>query len=133
MKLLALTTALCSLLATASCDATTSSRQVQPIDFTPPQVYTNLNLVRTSNLDKGYLRETTNVVVQNIDSKPQDEYYIPFSSDVINQVGGLEVRDKKGSADIKFDVQPVEYNAERFVDSHPCVRYITRLWDTLPH
>ena len=123
MRFLALATALCSVLSTGNCDAgsnlsaASSSRQVLPSDFKPPQVFKNLNLVRNTNLDKGYVRETTNVVVQNIDNKPQDEYYLPFSSDLINQVGGLEVRDKKGSAELKFDVQSIEYDAQRSVRS----------------
>ncbi|KAL8864747.1 MAG: hypothetical protein Q9174_007237, partial [Haloplaca sp. 1 TL-2023] len=50
-----------------------------------------------------------NVVIENIDSKPQDEYYIPFSADVISKVGGLEVRDKKDQGPA-FKTEVVEYD-----------------------
>ncbi|KAJ9223098.1 hypothetical protein DTO169C6_4572 [Paecilomyces variotii] len=86
--------------ATALCVA----RLVLPKDFTPPQVFKNTNLLRNINLEKGYLRETVNVVVENVDKKPQSDYYIPFSADIIDKVGGLEVRDKKAPEKGRFDI-----------------------------
>lgn len=124
MRFLAVTAALCGLLSTGFCDAepnlaaASSSRQTLPSDFKPPQVFKNLHLVRNTNLEKGYVRETTNIVVENIDKKPQDEYYLPFSSDLINHIGGLEVRDKKAETESKFNVKVVEYDTERFVPSY---------------
>lgn len=121
MRLLAVTAALCGLLTAGNCaaeanlSATSSPRKALPSDFKPPQVFKNLNLVRNTNLEKGYVRETTNIVVENIDKKPQDEYYLPFSSDLMNHIGGLEVRDKKTETDFKFDVQAIEYDNERLV------------------
>lgn len=75
--------------------------------FQPPAVFKNLNLVRTTNLDKGYVRETVNVVVQNVDQQPQSEYYLPFPADVFNHIGALEVRDKKAPDAGRFDVEAV--------------------------
>ncbi|KAI4191132.1 MAG: hypothetical protein L6R41_000353 [Letrouitia leprolyta] len=72
-----------------------SSQQILPDAFRPPQVFQNVNLLRNINVEKGYVRETVNVVIENVDSKPQDAYYIPFSADVVDKVGGLEARDKK--------------------------------------
>ncbi|KAL8736641.1 MAG: hypothetical protein Q9166_000007 [cf. Caloplaca sp. 2 TL-2023] len=86
-----------------------SSQQILPDNFKPPQVFQNVNLLRNTNLEKGYVRETVNVVIENIDSKPQDEYYIPFSADVIDKVGGLEVRDKKNPGP-PFKSEVVEYD-----------------------
>lgn len=63
--------------------------------FTPPQHFRNLNLVRNINLDKNYVRETVNVVIQNIDSQPQSEYYLAFDSGAASRVGAVEVKDKK--------------------------------------
>ena len=82
-----------------------TSQQILKGDFKPPQVFRNVNLVRNTNLDKGYVRETVNVVVENIDKLPQSEYYLPFEYDVIGKVGGLEVRDKKNAAQPKFDTE----------------------------
>ncbi|PKY02946.1 putative oligosaccharyl transferase subunit [Aspergillus campestris IBT 28561] len=77
-------------------------------EFQPPAVFKNLNLVRTTNLDKGYVRETVNVVVQNVDKQPQSEYYLPFPAAVFNHVGALEVRDKKFPDAGRFDVEAVK-------------------------
>ena len=125
MRLLAAAAALCGLLAVGTCDAgpnvaaTSSPRKTLPSDFKPPQVFKNPHLVRNTNLEKGYVRETTNIVVENIDTNPQDEYYIPFSSDLMKHIGGLEVRDKNAETDVKFDVKAVEYDEERFVSTAP--------------
>ena len=74
-----------------------SSHQILQGDFKPPPVWENTNLVRTTNLEKGYVRETINVVVTNTDGSPQSEYYMPFSYDAMSRVGWLEVRDKKNA------------------------------------
>ncbi|KAL8635423.1 MAG: hypothetical protein Q9228_007081, partial [Teloschistes exilis] len=86
-----------------------SSQQILPDSFKPPRVFQNVNLLRSTNLEKGYIRETVNVVIENIDSKAQDQYYIPFSADVIGNVGGLEVRDKKKPGPA-FKSEVVEYD-----------------------
>ena len=88
------------------------SKQVLASTFKPPQVFKNANLVRTTNLDKGYPRETINVVVENIDSKSQSEYYLPFESSLISRVGGLEVKDKKAASKDSFKVEVVGYDTE---------------------
>jgi oligosaccharyltransferase complex subunit alpha (ribophorin I) len=59
------------------------SKQMLSGLFEPPQVFQHTNLVRTVNL-----------VVENIDSKPQQDYYLPFPQDLIARVGGLDVKDK---------------------------------------
>jgi oligosaccharyltransferase complex subunit alpha (ribophorin I) len=88
-----------------------SSQQILQEDFKAPQVFQNVNLVRNTNLDKGYVRETVDVVVENIDKEPQSEYYLPFEYDVIAKVGGMEVRDKKNPEKGKFDVQMAAMSA----------------------
>ncbi|ORY11812.1 dolichyl-diphosphooligosaccharide--protein glycosyltransferas-like protein subunit 1 [Clohesyomyces aquaticus] len=88
------------------------SRQVLPSIFKPPQVFKNVNLVRTTNLDKAYPRETINVIIENVDSAPQSEYYLPFESGLISRVGGLEVKDKKAPEQGVFKVEVVEYDTE---------------------
>lgn len=76
----------------------TESRTTQRIitgDFKPPQVFENTNLIRTINLEKGYVRETTNILITNADKSPQSEYYVPFEYDVMGKIGGFDARDKK--------------------------------------
>lgn len=92
---------------------TKSSRQISPTDFQPPQVFKNTDLVRTVNLEKSYVKESINLVIENIDSNPQSEYYIPFDSETISKVGGLEVRDRKDASKPAFKVDLVELDVER--------------------
>ena len=96
---------------------TESSRQILPTNLKPPQVFKNTNLVRTINLEKGYIRETINLVIQNIDSSPQSEYFIPFNSETIGKVGGLEVRDRKDASKPAFRVEVVQLDVTRWATS----------------
>lgn len=90
-----------------------SSHQILPDNFKPPQVFKNANLLRNINLEKGYVRETVNVVIENIDAKDQDTYYIPFKAEAIGNVGGLEVRDKKDPEKPIFRSEVAEYDPYR--------------------
>lgn len=100
--------AVCSLLSVGtqavSNDTSKQSQQILQSDFKPPPVFENVNLIRTTNLEKGYVRETINVVIQNVDSKPQSQYYLPFTYDAIGKIGGFEVRDKKDATRSSFQV-----------------------------
>ncbi|KAL4806458.1 Ribophorin I [Aspergillus unguis] len=113
MRPFATLAALCGLVLSSSsivsADSTsTSSRALLPADFKPPQVFKNVNLVRNTNLEKSYARETINVVVENVDKQPQSEYYLSFPSDVYGRVGGLEVRNKKEAEKGRFEVEAAE-------------------------
>ena len=87
------------------------SQQVLKGDFKPPQVFKNNNLVRTTSLEKGYVRETINVIVENIDKQPQSEYYIPFEYGVFGKIGGVDVRDKKDASKPRFQVSATALDA----------------------
>ena len=75
--------------------------------------------MRHTNLDKSYVKETINVVVENIDKQPQDSYYLPFQAGIIGKVGGLEVRDKKDPAIPAFGNELVEYDPYRSASPNP--------------
>lgn len=90
-----------------------SSSNILPSNFQPPQVFRNANLVHVIDLGKSYAKETINVVIENIASEPQDEYYIPFTSEQMEKVGGLEVRDKKDADSPPFHVEIAEFDTER--------------------
>lgn len=102
-----LTSLLAGSLSTAESNLTTpqSSQQVLSGDFKPPPVFKNINLVRNTNLDRGFVRETVNVVVENLSKEPQSEYYLPFEYDVLSKLGGLEARDKKKTEKGSFNVR----------------------------
>lgn len=94
-------------------DTLLKSRQILPTNFKPPQNFKNVNSVRSVNLEKGYVKESINVVIQNIDANPQDEYYIPFTAETVGKVGGFEVRDKKDLKKRPFLAETVAYDALR--------------------
>ena len=108
---------LCSTFTSIAADSnlftTLSSHQILPVNFKPPQVFKNVNLLRNINLEKSYVRETVNVVIENIDAKDQDTYYIPFKAEAIGNIGVLEVRDKKDSEKLVFRSEVVEYDPYR--------------------
>lgn len=89
------------------------SKQILPSTFKPPQVFKNVNLVRNVNLDKSYARETINVIIENTDKKPQDEYYLPFHADTLSRVGGFEVVDKKNPTSGSFQTEVVGLDLDR--------------------
>lgn len=60
------------------------------------------------------MKETVNVVIENVDAQGQDTYYIPFKAEVIGHVGGLEVRDKKDAEKPALRSEVVEYNPYRY-------------------
>ena len=129
MKLLALATALLSfaVLSFGAEQSNTSeqlaSKSVLPSTFRPPQVFKNINLVHIINLEKGYPKETVNVVIENIASSPQDEYFILFTAEQMERVGGLEVRDKKVPELGRFAVDATEFDTQRCIysDTSKCI------------
>jgi oligosaccharyltransferase complex subunit alpha (ribophorin I) len=104
-----------SLVAAANSSKPVSSKQILPSNFKPPQVFENVNLVRNVNLDKGYPRETINLVVRNVDAKPQSDYYIPFEADLMSRIGGFEVRNKKDASQPPFEVEATGLDSERYL------------------
>ncbi len=71
-------------------------------------------MVHVINLEKSYPKESVNVVIENIASAPQDEYFIPFTAEQMEKVGGLEVRDRKVPELGTFTVEAVQVDAERY-------------------
>jgi len=98
----------------ASCTANDNITRSQladqslPAGFQPPQVFRNVNLVRTINLEKGYPRETINVVIENVDKQAQDEYYLPLDPSLAAHVGAIEARDKKDAGKPAFEVSALD-------------------------
>jgi oligosaccharyltransferase complex subunit alpha (ribophorin I) len=111
MKTLAVFSAALSLLATVS--ASSDSKTNLPSTFKPPQVFKNANLVHVISLEKNYVKENINVLIENTDKAPQDEYYLPFTGDQMSRVGGFEVKDRKDATGGVFKVEVVEFDPER--------------------
>ncbi|KHE89974.1 Ribophorin I [Neurospora crassa] len=91
-------------------DSGTSSASA-PATFTPPQVFKNVNLVHIVSLEKNYVKESINVVIENIDTEAQSDYILPFANEQLSRLGGLEVRDRKNAESGPFVVEPVEFES----------------------
>lgn len=114
MKPFSAATALLGFLSTALAGAATETSKVNlPSEFKPPQVFKNANLVHIVSLEKNYVKEQINVLIENIAKEPQDDYFLPFAADQISRVGGFEVKDRKDASNGPFVAEAVEYDALR--------------------
>lgn len=122
MKFTAAAAACLSLLWTACADATiagsASSKLVLPSTFRPPQTFKNANLIHIISLEKNYAKESINVLIENVSEEPQDEYFLPFTSEQMEQIGGVEVKDRKNPEVVGFGVDAVEFDPFRQVEAH---------------
>ncbi|PHH86491.1 hypothetical protein CDD83_10181 [Cordyceps sp. RAO-2017] len=114
MKPLSVASALLGLLASSVAASSppqpSSAKVTQPAEFKPPQVFRNANLVHVISLEKNYVKEQINVLVENVSKKPQDEYYLPFTADQMARVGGFEVKDRKDANAGPFEADVVEFD-----------------------
>lgn len=119
MKPLALATGLLSLVSTALAgasptdDTPSTSKVALPTDFKPPPVFKNANLVHIISLEKNYVKESINVLIENVGTRPHIEYFVPFTADQMERLGGFEVKDRKNTVAGPFVVQVVEYDPLR--------------------
>ena len=63
------------------------------------------------SLEKNYVKESINVVIENIDKEAQSDYILPFTNEQLSRLGGLEVRDRKNAESGPFVVEPVEFDS----------------------
>ncbi|KJK79052.1 hypothetical protein H634G_05867 [Metarhizium anisopliae BRIP 53293] len=111
MKPLSIASALLVVASSAlSASAAASSKNSQPAQFKPPQVFRNANLVHIISLEKNYAKEQINVLIENVSNEPQSEYYLPFTAEQIARVGGFEVKDRKNANAGPFVSEAVEYD-----------------------
>lgn len=85
-----------------------------PSTFTPPQVFKNANLVHVISLEKNFAKENINVLIENVSKEPQDEYFLPFTAEQMELVGGFEVKDRKDTTVTGFVVEAVEFDPTRY-------------------
>ncbi|RDA88160.1 hypothetical protein CP532_6792 [Ophiocordyceps camponoti-leonardi (nom. inval.)] len=115
MKPPSLVSALLGLAATAlgsSVPAPSSSSSSSPgatEAFRPPPVFRNVNLVHVISLEKNYVKEQINVLIENVSNERQDEYYVPFTADQMARVGGFEVKDRKDASAGPFFAEPADH------------------------
>jgi oligosaccharyltransferase complex subunit alpha (ribophorin I) len=81
--------------------------------WTPTPSFKNINLVHVISLEKNYVKESVNVLIEGVDDKPQDEYFLPFSTDQMSRIGGVEVKDRKDPKNVPFEAEPIEIDPDR--------------------
>ena len=92
-----------------------TSRVTLPATFKPPPNFKNVNLVHIVSLEKNYVKESINVLIENVGTRPHNEYYLPFTSDQMSRVGGFEVKDRKNANAGPFAVHAVDFDPARLV------------------
>jgi oligosaccharyltransferase complex subunit alpha (ribophorin I) len=81
-----------------------------------PQVFRHANLLRTIDLTKPYVRDSTAVVVENISNTTQTEYLWGIPLSLATKMSYLEVKEKKSGVSPTFAVEKaVEEHAYRYV------------------
>jgi hypothetical protein len=66
-----------------------------------PQTFRHANLLRTIDLTKPYIRDSTALILENIGNSPQTEYFWGVPLELAPKLSYLEVREKKtGSTDL---------------------------------
>ncbi|RKU45242.1 dolichyl-diphosphooligosaccharide--protein glycosyltransferase subunit 1, variant 2 [Coniochaeta pulveracea] len=110
MKTLAVFSAVLSLLGTVSAASTSKTNLAST--FKPPQVFRNANLVHVVSVEKNYVKENINVLIENIGKESQDEYYLPFTGDEVSRIGGFEVKDRKDASVTGFSAEAVEFDPD---------------------
>jgi oligosaccharyltransferase complex subunit alpha (ribophorin I) len=88
------------------------------------QTFQHANLLRTIDLTKPYIRDSTALILENIGNLPQTEYFWGVPLELAPKLSYLEVKEKKaGSIDL-FPIEraqedheylPVSYNARRLI------------------
>jgi hypothetical protein len=104
-----------SLASAASSDTKSSTSSTLPATFKPPQVFRNANLVHVVSVEKNYVKENINVLIENIDKAAQHEYFVPFTADQMSRLGGVEVKDRKDTSAGPFVAEAAEFDQERLV------------------
>lgn len=114
MKAFSYTAALLGLLVPALSVAAQEQKKIKlPINFQPPQVFKNANLVHVISLEKNYVKEQINVLVENVSKQPQSEYFVVFPAEKIESIGGFEVKDRKDSNLGPFVSAPVDFDPRK--------------------
>ena len=84
-----------------------------------PQTFRHANLLRTIDLTKPYIRDSTALILENIGNVPQTEYFWGVPLELASRLSYLEVKEKKtGSTDL--------FPVERAQEDHEYPRLIFR-------
>ena len=117
MKTGAVFSVVLSLLSLGSASSQATKKSTSKIDlpatFQPAQVFKNVNLVHVVSVEKNYVKENINVLIENIDKAAQSDYYLPFPAEQLSRLGGFDVKDRKDASAPSFKAEVVEFDPER--------------------
>lgn len=65
--------------------------------FNPPMNFVNRNIQQTYDFSKSYVRISATISFENIASSAQTQYYIPFGSETLASIGGIQAKVKGGT------------------------------------
>jgi hypothetical protein len=74
-----------------------------------PQNFQHTNLLRTIDLTKPYVRDSTALILENVGDSAQTEYYWGIPAELDSKLSYLEVKEKKSGPTQLF---PVERSSE---------------------
>jgi hypothetical protein len=74
-----------------------------------PQSFRHTNLLRSIDLTKPYIRESTTVIIENISNTTQTEYFWGLPLSVVVKLSYLEVKEKKGCGMPNFPIEKALY------------------------
>jgi len=77
-----------------------------------PQTFQHTNLLRTVDLTKSYVHDSTALILENIGNSPQTEYFWGIPIDLDSKLSYLEIKEKKSGSTQLFPV-------EKSTEDHP--------------
>jgi Ribophorin I len=70
-----------------------------------PQTLHHTNLLRSIDLTKPYVRDITNLILENIGKRIETDYYVGIPLELAPKLSYLEVKEKKSGASPLFPVE----------------------------
>ena len=71
-----------------------------------PLTFQHTNLLRTIDLTKPYVRDSTALILENISNTTQSVYYWGIPLDLVPKLSYLEIKEKKADNSELFHVEP---------------------------
>lgn len=78
--------------------------------ITVPQTLRHTNLLRTIDLSKAYVRDSTALILENFSNSTQTIYYWGIPHDLVPKLSYLEAREKKSGVTELFPVEHSSYD-----------------------
>ncbi|KAH3679362.1 hypothetical protein WICMUC_001043 [Wickerhamomyces mucosus] len=87
--------------------------------FIPQQSWENVEILRTIDLGKSYVKEIIELKIKNLDSIPNNEYYFAIPNYIVDKLSTVEVIDKNHQ-----QVLVESFDDVTIINSEPLVNYL---------